>query len=83
MKGVVVDKFVRLVAYPDPGLAEQVQRLADEQNRSTSGMLVKIVQDHFRREPIINLIEARERRLITHQEAVDKFAVLIERNGNE
>lgn len=78
-----MNQIVRLVMYPEPGLAGRVQRLAEEQDRSTSAMLVKIVKDYFDRESIHGLIEARRRNLITHEQAVSKFATLIERDGDD
>jgi metal-responsive CopG/Arc/MetJ family transcriptional regulator len=46
-----------------------------------SAVLRQLVDEYLRERPILRIVEARRRNLITHQEAVDKFATLIERDG--
>jgi metal-responsive CopG/Arc/MetJ family transcriptional regulator len=56
-----------------------------EQQRGSPGrsaVLRQIIDEYLAQQPVLRLVEARRRGLVTHQEAVAKFATLIERNGD-
>lgn len=72
-----------LSTYVEPEMAESIENEARRSRVSTSAILRQIVDEYLRERPILRLIEARRRDLITHEECVDKFAILVERDGGD
>jgi len=70
-----------LSTYVEPEVATLIEDEAQRSRVSTSAVLRQIVDEYLRERPVLRLVEARRRNLITHEEAVDKFATLIERDG--
>lgn len=75
-------EIIQMAFYPDRDLADRLSGMAQDCDRSVSSTLIMMLQEYLELEPIRNVLEARERRLITHEEAMDRLAVLIERDGD-
>lgn len=75
----IIQMGVTLFARQLPEL-EQLER--EQGSPGRSAVLRQIVDEYLRERDVLRLVEARRRNLITHDEAVEKFATLIERNGD-
>lgn len=54
---------------------------AERGSPGRSAVLRQIIDEYLREQSVLRVVEARRRNLITRQEAIDKFAALIEENG--
>ena len=78
-KDQVVQMGVTLFERQLPALEELE---AQRGSPGRSAVLRQIIDEYLREQPVLRVVEARRRGLVTHQEALEKFAALIEGNGD-
>jgi len=77
-KDQVVQMGVTLFERQLPALEELE---AQRGSPGRSAVLRQIIDEYLREQPVLRVVEARRRGLITKDEALEKFAALIEQNG--